>query len=479
MDTLSDDVLIAIFNSYLGEYLPRVLGKERERAWRSLVHVCRRWRSIVFGSPLHLDLELVCDGGTRAKDTLDVWPAFPLVIDCSMIYSKIDAGNIIAVLERRDRVRRIHIDNLMQYQRPIMGIILPAMQQPFPELTHLLLYTDEGTMPIVPESFLGGSAPRLEYLELHRIPIQGLPKLLLSATHLRTLYLENVPHSGYISPDAMVAVLSTMTSLESLRLAFQSPRSCPDLTSRPPPPSTRSVLPVLTKFWFKGVSEYLEDFVDLIDTPQLNRSLITFFNDVVFETPRFIQFITRTPTLIALEKAHITFSDERANVNFLSRTSQPTAMDIKLNVEIICRGLDWQLSFVEQVCTSCFTSLSMAEDLYIYRMRFSGQERRGKIENEHWVELLHPFTGVKKLCLSGGFARHIGPALQELVEGRTTEVLPTLENIYLEGLEPSGSVEEGIGQFVAARQVAGHPMTISHWANKWKETIDPIYRDEY
>ena len=40
---------------------------------------------------------------------------------------------------------------------------------------------------------------------------------------------------------------------------------------------------------------------------------------------------------------------------------------------------------------------------------------------------------------------------------------PTLENIFLEELEKSGPVQEGIGKFVAARQVTSHPVTVSRW----------------
>ena len=43
----------------------------------------------------------------------------------------------------------------------------------------------------------------------HGIPFPGLPKLLLSATHLVQLWLANIPHSGYISPDVMVAHLDS------------------------------------------------------------------------------------------------------------------------------------------------------------------------------------------------------------------------------------------------------------------------------
>ena len=55
--------------------------------------------------------------------------------------------------------------------------------------------------------------------------------------------------------------------------------------------------------------------------------------------------------------------------------------------------------------------------------------------------------------------------LQELVGSRVTEVLPSLQNIFLEGLrlEPSGYLQANIGQFVAARQLSDHAIVISDW----------------
>jgi hypothetical protein len=60
------------------------------------------------------------------------------------------------------------------------------------------------------------------------------------------------------------------------------------------------------------------------------------------------------------------------------------------------------------------------------------------------------------------FVPYIAPALQELVGGRTTEVLPTLENIFLE-FQPSGPpLHEGIEKFVAARLLTSHPVAVSY-----------------
>ena len=65
------------------------------------------------------------------------------------------------------------------------------------------------------------------------------------------------------------------------------------------------------------------------------------------------------------------------------------------------------------------------------------------------------------LYLCKEFAPGIAAALQELVGDRITEVLPSLENIFVEGLEPSGPFQENIGQFVTARQLSDHPVAIS------------------
>ena len=454
VDTPPDDVLLAIFDQYVNDDAQN--STERERAWRSLVHVCRRWRRIVFGSPRHLNLQLVCRDTTPARDRLDVWPALPLIIRSYNAHQTGSADNITAVLERSDRVCQIYLADVQSLD---LEILLTAMQQPFPELTNLLLYSKGEIVPAVPGSFLGGSAPSLRTLQFRGIPFPELPKLLVSATHLVDLYLHDTPHSGYISPNVMVAAISALTSLSSFWLKFQSPRSCPDHASRRPPPSTRAVLPVLRYFAFKGVGEYLEDLVARIDAPRLNTLEITFFNDIVFDTPQFIQFISRTPTSRALEKANITLRNRDVNLSFSSQTSG----DGDVYVEILCQGLDWQVSSVEQVCISCLPPLSMLEDLHTFEQPDSPPDWKDDIENGLWLQLLHPFSAVKNLYLSEQFALRIGPALQDLPEGRTTEVLPALQNIFLRGLQPSGPVQEGIGQFVASRQATSHPITVSRW----------------
>ena len=450
---LPDDALIAIFDICVYQHSEQ---KKDIEAWQTLVHVCRRWRTVVFASPRRLNLRLVCPLKTPARDTLDIWPALPLVIRHGYGYPTYppmrNIDNVIAVLERSNRVCQIY---LSQVSSSDLEKISVAMQVPFPELTDLQLESFDETDPVLPDSFLGGSASRLRSISFGGIPLPGLPKLLSSATHLADLTLIGIPHSGYFSPEAMITALPTLTSLRSLSLGFTSPRSCPDQASRRPPLQPRSVLPVLTMFWFKGVTEYLEDFVACIDAPRLGRFDINFFNDIVFDTPQLIQFIGRTPTLLnALDSADVIFGspDSGASVRFSSKHLE------RIDVNILCSGLDWQVSSAEQVCTSCLPFIFTLETLFI--VEEGRPEREDNVENTQWLELLHPFAAVKRLYLSEEIAPRIARALQELDGGRTTEVLPALQNIHLDLYNPVG---EGIRQFVATRQVAGHSIEVRPW----------------
>jgi hypothetical protein len=77
------------------------------------------------------------------------------------------------------------------------------------------------------------------------------------------------------------------------------------------------------------------------------------------------------------------------------------------------------------------------------------------------LELLLPFMAVKGLYLSKQIAPRIAPALQGLTGRRRTEVLPTLQNNYLEGFQPSEPVY--VGQFIIARQLTNRSVAILIW----------------
>ena len=463
IDDLPDDVLLAIFDFYVAKHqgLPDFIfgigswNREIE-SWQSLVHVCRRWRGLVFASPRRLNLQLWCTPVTSARMSSNVWPALPLLIQGG---GPVD--NLIAELEHSDRIREIEI-YLNPYTTREIENLSTTMQVPFPELTALRLsHEDSSSVPVLPDSFLRGSAPRLRFLGLNSIPFPGIPKLLLSATHLVHLRLYNIPNSGYFSPEAMATCLSALTSLGYLQLGFKSPQSCPDLETQPPFLPTCFILPTLAKFLFKGASEYLEEFLARIDAPQVYKLSMTFFNDIDFSTPELIQFISRTPTLGVYDEASLIFNDREAIVRLLPQLEPSHEREVQ--VKILCQMSDWQLSSLAQICTLSLRLLLTMENLYIHDEQYPRLEWKDDIEDIEWLNLLHPFSDVKNLYLSRRFLPRIAPALQELTGERTTEVLPALQSLFLEGFQPSGPVHEGIARFIFARQLINHPVVISVW----------------
>lgn len=219
-----------------------------------------------------------------------------------------------------------------------------------------------------------------------------------------------------------------------------------------------------------------------IDTPRLYSLYITFTDQNIFGTPQFGEFISRTPMSKGFEKAWVAFEDDeftQSRVNLSSQTSGYRVLDVKIS----CGNFDLQFSSLKQFCSSSLPSLSVLDDLYMsYMMYRSSSDSHSdseenfnnmldhientvtiyNIENSRWLELLHPFSTAKNLYLSEQiiFMSPIVPALEELVGSRITEVLPTLQNIFLEW---PLKVPEGIEQFVAARQTTTHPIAVSRW----------------
>jgi hypothetical protein len=449
--TLPYDILLVIFDFYLARnFIP-------EDAWHTLVHVCKQWRFIVFASPHRLQLQLLCTNKTPVQNTLDVWPELPMAISGrGGMSGPQDANNIIAALTHHSRVVKIDLDNVPN--SVLKGLRAMEMTDPFSALTSLQLRSRQTNAPALPDSFLGGAALRLQTLSLRGIPFPALPNLLLSTHDLVELNLLDIPLSGYISPEAMVSGLSALTGLKELLLEFRSPHplSRTDRENRLVPRLTRVVLPALTSASFKGDSEYLEDIVAQIDTPLLTRFRITFFNQLIFDTPSLRHFITRTEALRAFHRAQVAFREGEVNVGLYLRNGN--SFRERLSSEISCRPSDWQLSSAAQFCASAFSSLPTLERLEIYIKR----SWKDDMENSQWLELLHSFTSMKDLFLRDESIQHVVLALDQLARERVTEALPALQNIFLQGPQPWGPVEKAIGKFVAARQLSGHPVAVRH-----------------
>jgi len=423
--------------------------------WEALVHVCRRWRHLIFISPQSLDLRLLCTRGTPVQGMLSVWPPIPIIIfDQGGVTPNLPVPNIIAALERHDRVYGIWVHNLTN---PQWKIFSAASQKRFPALNFLKLGPNIDTERTLPLEFLGGSAPSLRVVRLNGIPFPAFPHLLLSARDLVHLHLSDIPIEGYVSPIAMVAGLSVLANLQKLSIGFRSSKSPSNWTIRFPRPRRRVILPVLTDFGFRGVSDYLEDFVARIHTPSLHRVVIRFFNQLIFHVPQLAQFVNRT-RLRSFIQAEVAL---RTNVIRLSLLS--SGRETYISLEISSCGMDWQLSSLVQVCSHLHPLISTVEGLDLAEKRTLKPNWQDYIEPTQWLELFRTFIAVDTLRLSLDLVPHVSCALQGLTEDHATEVLPALRDLLLEGHEQFSSITQALEPFLFARSRSGDTVAVRPW----------------
>jgi hypothetical protein len=273
-------------------------------------------------------------------------------------------------------------------------------------------------------------------------------------------------HSGYISPHAIHTGLAKLVNLKSLTIKFQSPRSHPDGERRHPPPPIRTVLSSLAYFEFRGVTEYLEDLVARIDAPSLDSVSITLFYDQISEFSQLGRFMGLTARFQEVNEACVVF-DYDIMVKFLPPAPILDVWSMQGSVFRIPRVFShWETSSLARVLASfsaAFSPVCTVEHLFISLPGDSLSIWICALTSTQWLGFFRPFSAVKNLYLCKNIAECIASALQELVGESVADVLPALERIFLEEVQPSGSDEDAIGKFVAARQLSGHPVAVSHW----------------
>jgi hypothetical protein len=468
ISALCDDNLLEIFKFYVDEIYNEASLHQSSPwhqthhvdAWHTLMHVCRKWRYVVFASPRWLHLELICTERNSVYQMPNVWLALPIVIYVSgnprcEWSNHSGVTNVISVLKRYSLVCRINIWGV-----PNSVLDSTAMKKRFPELTDLALHSNENDAPVITDSFLGGSAPRLRSLQFTGIsfPFPALGKLLLSATDLVILHLLDIPDSGYISPELVITSLSTLIRLQYLSIHFRSPRPYANRELRYLSASERLVLLSLTKFDFKGDSEYLEDFVGRIDAPALDRVAMAVFNQLVFDPSLLHDFFTRTEVLQEPNRAVISVSETHIKLT-LSRYEEATDRRM-LEVWISSTVAESQLSSLAQFCSTCLPPLLMLEYLDMDGDS-SLWEGPTDMDSAPWLELLHSFVTVEDLALSKFLVQYVAPALRELTGAGFPEVLPALRHIFIDWPDPVGPALEAIAQSVTVRQLSGYPVALN------------------
>ena len=357
-----------------------------------------------------------------------------------------EVTNIRAALKHNNRVSKIKLENdgnlLLRHS-------LAEMQEPFPMLDYLDIRdrTEFYARPpeILPDSFLGGSAPRLVHLGFGGIPFPGLPKLLLSANHLEDIYIwENPPH---ISPEAMVASLCTMKHFQSLYIGFQLDSNY-HRASQLPHPITRIVLPALNRLRLECTVNYVEDLVAGLDAPSLELMEMLCLSSFDFDFSELPQFISRIEAFEISDQVQL-FTGTGYFKFLLSISRKDRAEPL--------------LTFIghSETLWSALPPLQF-ERLEIHEGRPMSRDLEMDAESE-LRELSHRFTAVKDLFLDSMAAVRVGDALTTFAEESMTELFPALQNIFFEEFPRLPHIQEAIFQFIAARQFTDHPVTLHNW----------------
>ena len=197
-----------------------------------------------------------------------------------------------------------------------------------------------------------------------------------------------------------------------------------------------------------------------IDAPLLDFICITFQQEPTFNIPQLAQFMKRTTRFQALNEAHVHHLICSVEVDSFPLTpvylNNESGEKSRLRITYKHNN-NWQPSHLAHVLTSLFPSIYIVEHLYIHCI---STESPSLQDDSDVVQWFRPFTSVRNLYLSKAF---IVPALQEFLRGTVTDALPALESLFVDNLESSGPVQEVIEQFVAARQLIGHPVGIFPW----------------
>ncbi|KAH9068197.1 hypothetical protein EDB83DRAFT_637259 [Lactarius deliciosus] len=420
IENLSDKVLLNIFRYYLDA---------SPRFWLRLVHICRKWRHIVFASQRALCLRLFATYGIPVQKTLDRWPALPIVVQYGGSLAldppvPKDEDNIMAALKQSDRVTSIGLTVTSSLLEK-----LSTIERPFSQLKELVLLSRDTVRQTLPRAFRWG--PHLRCLHSTGIVFPALLHLLYSSKNLVDLRLHEVINPLHVSPEVLTDTLSGMPQLRSLSLHLLTTANYISLDlPPPPPPEERIVLPVLTRLSFRGIAEYLDGLVARIGAPRLGDIEVTLFDEFIFDPSKIIEFVERIEIQKSPLRANIRSSERVIYISF-TRPEAPT----RLKLQVLCKPSARQLLYMVQICNGLSTFHLGVEHLFISATRLPrGQDDRDRHE---WAELIYLFSGAKSIHVAGDHSTNIpGPCHVPL--------------------------REAVVSFMTSCRLSGHSMTVEY-----------------
>ncbi|KAF8263062.1 hypothetical protein EI94DRAFT_1741925 [Lactarius quietus] len=458
INTLPNEVLLEVFDQYRSIRTSNRTGSQGW--WYTLVHICRRWRHLVFASSIRLNLQLRCTFGTPVDDMLNHSPPFPLVLDYGprilKTWTAEDELGLLLASQYLPRVTEI----MLSAPELTLAKLTTSMTEMAPRLETLILHSQTSEI-VLPKQFLEGGAPQLRRLILTGAALSPLPPLLSSATSLVSLVLERIPSSAYFSPDSLATLISAMPHLQVLSIGFLSTIPRPGFRGErvlPRVQAARTELPALTQLIYRGVSAYIEALLSRIRSPRIEDVDISLFNQLTLDLPRTCTFLRELDSLRPT-RARIDFAEASAHLTISS--PQPTASpDIFLSIS--CARLDFQVSATAQLCAVLSATLEPAEELVLgFHSSAMLEEWRQEIDTGLWWALLAPFRNVGTLRVHVALVDDVDRALR--LSPADQPLLPELrELVLLHGSDQTAlkSATAAFSGFIDERDSAGHPVKV-------------------
>jgi len=452
--------------------LPGEEWSRRERWWYNLVHVCQRWRRLIFASASYLRICHVCTHGTQVGRMLAQSPILPLVVDYAdetRGWTEGDGEGLWFALlpERRDRVRRIR---LLVHGSYLWNFVAALFDGTFPMLECLFVKLrkrcHESPSFKLPHRF---RAARLRHLVLTQIGFPLASPILVTSVHVVTLSLNLVK---YCLPNDLLERLLSLPRLEALNIASTSPISedFSVASGQGPlwntPLNTHVTLSNLHSFGFQGDGLYLKALLPGMTTPLLGGLQTAVFNQM---TPSVSCLLSCTTTAdnpnFSIGSAWFRFHRRGVSVRVCPSDGDRTYV---FSLHAFCRGLNSQLFFVSQLFDGPSLLLASVVDLSLaYSRRIFSSEQHNDTEDRctHWRNLLRSFKNVEILRVYGELSRDISRALllgseAEPVSSRV--LLPRLKELRCTAMGDLSDAGNALAAFIHACEAAGHPVRLVH-----------------
>jgi hypothetical protein len=292
INCLLDEILLEIFDACRRRFVSYDLYWRKKHAWLNLVHVCRRWRAVVFASSSRLDLSVTVGPKNPNHIKTILSSALPIFIKYEYYPGEETTGSALwrmrAALKCRDRVRGISIGgkvvDLIEFIKEIKHH-LPALESlDFPSDRELDI---SATFLRRPDQ----SDLRLRRLRLCKNPA-AVSGLLLSATTLIVLTLDFRNDATGFDPSQVSVLLACLQGMLCLhRLYLTTPDDVRDYQSLHS--THKDIVPLLklTYFGYSGSTIFLNNFMSGLSAPSLRHALFvlnTYIGFPLLHLPRVI-----------------------------------------------------------------------------------------------------------------------------------------------------------------------------------------------